>query len=201
MIIFKHHSESVILWVWKKNDPQPLETWMGLVGQLDPELLRRAILVGQEPQGDIEWMSLNEGQVHLGLRGNRETRGNHSKDSDVALMARDACCVVLGHTERVPQAHQASSHMAQDFTGTVNLSEIFSNEKGMVFSLRHEARVLLGREPVSWNEIWEKCCNHSELRNVPNFPKLLFDDSYLCFYCSHTILAGYHTVYVVPHWY
>jgi hypothetical protein len=43
--------------------------------------------------------------------------------------------------------------MAQDFTGTVNLSEIFSNEKGMVFSLRHEARVLLGREPVSWNEI------------------------------------------------
>lgn len=115
--------------------------------------MRRAILVGQEPQGDIEWMSLNEGQVHLGLRGNRETRGNHSKDSDVALIARDACCVVLGHTERVPQAHQASSHMAQDFTGTVNLSEIFSNEKGMVFSLRHEARVLLGREPVSWNEI------------------------------------------------
>lgn len=66
--------------------------------ELQELLPRRAILVGQEPQGDIEWMSLNEGQ---------------------------------------------------DFTGTVNLSEIFSNEKGMVFSLRHEARVLLGREPDS----------------------------------------------------
>ena len=45
-------------------------------GQLDPAV-RRAILVGQEPQGDIEWMNLNEGQVQQG-----ETRGkpwrNHS---------------------------------------------------------------------------------------------------------------------------
>lgn len=53
----------------KKNDPQPLETWMGLLGQLDPAV-RRAILVGQEPRGDIEWMNLNEGQVQQG-----ETRG------------------------------------------------------------------------------------------------------------------------------
>ena len=83
---------------------------MGLVGQLDPELLRRAILVGQEPQGDIEWMSLNEGQVHLGLRGNRETRGNHSKDSDVALMARDLAVLFLATPRGCPKPikHQAT---------------------------------------------------------------------------------------------
>ncbi|CAK9100405.1 unnamed protein product [Durusdinium trenchii] len=66
--------------------------------ELQELLPRRAILVGQEPQGDIDWMNLKENQ---------------------------------------------------DFTGTVNLSEVFTNDQGMVFSLRHEARVLLGLEPDS----------------------------------------------------
>lgn len=68
------------------------------VRELREVLPRRAILVGQEPSGDIEWMELRQGQ---------------------------------------------------DFTGVVNLSEVFTNDRGMVFSLRHEARVLLGQEPAA----------------------------------------------------
>jgi len=66
------------------------------ISELKAKLPSTAILVGQDPQGDVDWMELITG-VH--------------------------------------------------FRGTVNLVEVFKNSKGMRFSLRHEALVLLGKEP------------------------------------------------------
>eukprot|EP00933_Yihiella_yeosuensis_P044751 TRINITY_DN40007_c0_g1_i1.p1 TRINITY_DN40007_c0_g1~~TRINITY_DN40007_c0_g1_i1.p1 ORF type:complete len:358 (+),score=57.74 TRINITY_DN40007_c0_g1_i1:46-1119(+) len=66
------------------------------INELKAVLPRRAVLVGQDPQGDVDWMQLVKGV---------------------------------------------------DFKDLVDLSEVFTNSQGMVFSLRHEARVLLGEQP------------------------------------------------------
>lgn len=65
------------------------------VAELKGHLSRRSILVGQNPEGDAEWMRLRRGA---------------------------------------------------DFQGLVDLSEVFTNDRGMVFSLRHEALALLGKD-------------------------------------------------------
>merc|ERR1712061_313384 len=65
------------------------------VNELKQHLPSRSVLVGQNPEGDAEWMCLSRGQ---------------------------------------------------DFQGFVDLSEVFRNSRGMVFSLRHEALVLLGKD-------------------------------------------------------
>jgi len=65
------------------------------INELKSVLPQRAVLVGQNPEGDIEWMRLSKGV---------------------------------------------------DFKDVVDLSEVFKNDRGMMFSLRHEARVLLGKE-------------------------------------------------------
>jgi len=66
------------------------------ISELKAKLPSRAILVGQDPQGDVDWMELVAGA---------------------------------------------------DFKATVNLADVLKNSKGMKFSLRHEALVLLGEEP------------------------------------------------------
>ncbi|CAE8616297.1 unnamed protein product, partial [Polarella glacialis] len=76
------------------------------IAELKAKLPRRAVLVGQEPEGDFGWMQLTQGV---------------------------------------------------DFRETLNLAEVlrsfiqvhvrvFTNSQGMVFSLRHQARVLLGKD-------------------------------------------------------
>lgn len=76
------------------------------INELKGILPRRAILVGQDPEGDIEWMQLVKGV---------------------------------------------------DFHDMIDLSEVFTNSRGMVFSLRHEARALLGKVPQSGvhNPSWD----------------------------------------------
>lgn len=64
------------------------------IGELKRHLPKSSVLVGQDPQGDADWMQLTKGV---------------------------------------------------DFVGLVNLAEVFRNERDMRFSLRHEARVLLGK--------------------------------------------------------
>eukprot|EP00445_Apocalathium_hangoei_P010098 CAMPEP_0203884918 /NCGR_PEP_ID=MMETSP0359-20131031/28923_1 /ASSEMBLY_ACC=CAM_ASM_000338 /TAXON_ID=268821 /ORGANISM="Scrippsiella Hangoei, Strain SHTV-5" /LENGTH=356 /DNA_ID=CAMNT_0050805455 /DNA_START=19 /DNA_END=1086 /DNA_ORIENTATION=- len=65
------------------------------IRELKECLSPKAVIVGQNPEGDAEWMQLKEGE---------------------------------------------------DFESMIDLAEVFANTKGMRFSLRHEALVLLGRE-------------------------------------------------------
>jgi len=76
------------------------------IKELKGHLSRRAVLVGQNPEGDVQWMRLTKGV---------------------------------------------------DFKAAVDLSQVFTNARGMVFSLRHEARVLLGKEaaPGSHDPCWD----------------------------------------------
>lgn len=76
------------------------------VAQLKRILPRTAILVGQNPEGDAEWMQLKKGE---------------------------------------------------DYANTLDLGEVFSNRQGFLFSLRHEAFVLLGKSPDSGihNPAWD----------------------------------------------
>ncbi|CAE8705844.1 unnamed protein product, partial [Polarella glacialis] len=103
------------------------------IAELKAKLPRRAVLVGQEPEGDFGWMQLTQGV---------------------------------------------------DFRETLNLAEVlrsfiqvhirvFTNSQGMVFSLRHQARVLLGKDASkgvhdpSWDakvsvELYRKASEASE---------------------------------------